>query len=79
MKVMFNLFSFVGLLICLLATLQKRDQWISSKFRDKLDMPKGTIWNIWGMLRSTPWIIFIIFPCLFAILQKMDERNFRKF
>ena len=45
----------------------------SWNFQRGMDMTQGAIWNIFGMLRLTPWILgqFIYFldPCLFVIFE----------
>ena len=47
---------------CLLATLREADQWIFMNFLESLDMRQATIWNIFGVLRLTPWVqnLFIL-------------------
>ena len=51
-------------------------------FQKETDMEQGAIWNIFGMLRLTPWILggFIYFldPCLFVILWKNVWTDFHE-
>ena len=46
-------------------------------------MTQGAIWNIFGMLRLTPWIlgrfIYVMDPCLFVILWKNGWTDFHEF
>ena len=62
---------------------EKRLNGFSWNFQKKTDMPQGAIWNIFGMLRLTPWILgrFIYFldPCLFITLWKNGWTDFHDF
>ena len=52
------------------------------KFLERLDMRQGKIWNIFGMLRLTPWIRdwFFYFqdPYLLVILWKNGWMDFHE-
>ena len=54
----------------------------SWNFQKRMDMTQGAIWNIFGMLQLTPWILgrFIYFldPCLFVILWKNGCTDFHE-
>ena len=60
----------------------KTDEWIFMKFLERLDMRQGKIWNIFGMLRLTPWIRdrFFYFqdPCLLVMLWKNGWMDFHE-
>ena len=59
---------------------EKRLNRFSWNFQKRMDMTQEAIWNIFGMLRLTPWILgrFIYFldPCLFVILWKKRVNGF---
>ena len=61
---------------------QKRLNGFSWNILEKTDMTQGAIWNTFGMLRLTPWILsrFIYFldPCLFVILRKNGWTDFHE-
>ena len=61
---------------------EKRLNGFSLNFQKKTDMTQGAIWNIFGMLQLTPWILgwFIYFldPCLFVILWKNGWTDFHE-
>ena len=61
---------------------EKRLNDFSWNFQKRTDMTQGAIWNIFGMLRLTPWILgrFIYFldPCLFVILWKNGWTDFHE-
>ena len=62
---------------------EKRWNGFSWNFQKRPDMTQGAIWNIFGMLRLTPWILgrFIYFldPCLVVILWKNVWTDFHIF
>ena len=70
---------------CLLANITgKRMYGFSWTFRKRLDIRQGTIWNIFGILRLTPWIrgwffFYFLDPCLLVMLCENGQRIFMKF
>ena len=52
-------------------------------FQKRTDLTQGAIWNTFGMLRLTHWIlgglIYFLDPCLFVIYGKTGEWIFMKF
>ena len=62
---------------------EKRLNGFSWNFQKRTDLTQGALWNIFGMLRLTPWILgrFIYFldQCLFVILWKNGWRDFHEF
>ena len=61
---------------------KKRLNGFSWNFQNKTDLTQGTIWNTFGILRLTPWILrrFIYFLdlCLFVILWKNGWMDFHE-
>ena len=75
---------FVCLSVCLFVNniTEKRLNVISWNFQQRTHM-KSTIWNIFGMLWSSPWILgrffFFLDPCLLVILWKNGCTDFHDF
>ena len=61
---------------------EKRLNGFSWNFQKRTDLTQGAIWNTFGMLRLTPWILgrFIYFldPCLFVILWENGWMDFHE-
>ena len=51
---------YMGAAAYLLATLKWMSRF-SWNFQDRLAVTKGTIWNIWGIIRLTPWMQDVFF------------------
>ena len=62
---------------------EKRLNGFSWNFQRRADLAQGAIWNIFGMLRLTPWMLsrFVYFlgPCLFVISWKNGWTDFHDF
>ena len=61
---------------------EKRLNGFSWNFPKRTDLPQGAIWNIFMMLRLTPWILgrffYVLDPCLFVILWKNGWTDFHE-
>ena len=62
--------------------VEKQLNGFSWNCQKRMDLTQGAIWNIFGMLQLTPWILgrFIYFldPCFFVIFWKYVWMDFRE-